>query len=113
MLALLLLLNAGPPLDEGLPPGALQRLGTLRLNLGSGASSLAFLPDGSSLLAGGFGLSATLVDARTGLKAQTFASPALRFDVARFALLHPKGDAILALGDTHVLWDIATGKERW
>ncbi|MGL4551913.1 MAG: WD40 repeat domain-containing protein, partial [Gemmataceae bacterium] len=99
-------------LDEPLPPGALLRLGTLRLNLGGSVRSVAFLPDGSRLVACGNSLlPAKMFDVRTGMPVRTFRTA--RPELGLFVLAHPRGDAVLTAGSSLTLWDLATGMERW
>ena len=77
--------RAAPPparLDasgDPLPPGALWRLGTLRLNAGGSVEFLAFTPDGKSLISSGPGSGLQVWDATTGRKR----------DVPALANVHP------------------------
>jgi RNA polymerase sigma factor (sigma-70 family) len=100
------------PLGDPLPPGALNRFGTLRLRQGSGASMVLFAPDGKSLAS--VGTTAAPVrfwDLSTGrlLREHGERRPGGQYGLA-FA---PDGKSF-AVGDIdgqiHV-WDVNTGKE--
>ncbi|MBY0230563.1 MAG: WD40 repeat domain-containing protein [Gemmataceae bacterium] len=105
---ILLLFCAAPPLDP-LPPGAVARLGEMRLNLGSGISSLAWTPDGSQLIACGSSAPPAFFDARTGDRRRTL--PTLGY--AASLSMPPSGDALLVAGEWLELSDLRTGKHRW
>lgn len=77
--------RAAPPparLDasgDPLPPGALWRLGSLRLNAGGSVEFLAFTPDGKNLISAGSGSALHIWDTATGR----------RRDVPALANVHP------------------------
>src|SRR5262245_113637 len=111
-------LHAHPRTDalgDPLPPGAVARLGTVRLRHHSGdhISDLAFSPDGKLLAScGGSGPSVRLWDAATGTLTRVLQAPyykrcstlAFSADGAVVAALAPDAGGRLNL------WDTATGK---
>ncbi|HTU21914.1 MAG TPA: sigma factor-like helix-turn-helix DNA-binding protein, partial [Gemmataceae bacterium] len=94
---------------DPLPPGALTRLGTIRLRHGGHAKSVAFTPDGKSLVSGGFDGWAFLWDVATGKRLRAFRGGSIN-SVA----IDPKGKTV-ALADFSdgkvILYELATGKE--
>jgi RNA polymerase sigma factor (sigma-70 family) len=97
------------PLGDPLPPGALARLGTVRLRHGDQVRNLGFLPDGKTLLSADWhGIH--LWDAATGRhllhfgdpRGQQFQSIAFTPDCRTVALSMSEGDI--------ELWDAPTGR---
>jgi len=101
---------------DPLPPGALARLGTIRLQPGGRIWQLAFSPDGKRLASwaeqtpGGASLS--IWDTRTGRELRHVAVPDA--DLWAFAwLADGRGVAVLRLGDdSFYVWDFADGNAR-
>jgi RNA polymerase sigma factor (sigma-70 family) len=117
--------QAGPARAEGptqartdrygdpLPPGALARLGTVRLRQGG---ALAFLPDGRSLIAGGFGNTrlVRLWQVPGGKELRRLGEPARGW--LRSIALSPDGTVLATAswgreGYLVRLWDVVTAKE--
>jgi WD40 repeat protein len=96
--------------DDALPPGAIARLGTLRLRGVRGC--LAFSPDGRLLAAstGTAGEQVTIWDAATGRQMSRLAVGAPTLEHLAFS---PDGKRLLCWGySPHArVWDIAAGKE--
>src|SRR5262249_18892412 len=92
------------------PPGALARLGTVRLRHVEGIYSLAFTRDGKGLITAGRGNPARLWDVATGRllrqlgdrRAQQTCAPALSSDGRTVAM------SAQSTGDLS-LWDVSTG----
>src|SRR5262249_19109265 len=57
---------------DPLPPGAIARLGTVRLRQGGQVECMAFAPDGKTLLTGGGAETAVLWDVKTGKEVRRF-----------------------------------------
>jgi RNA polymerase sigma factor (sigma-70 family) len=94
---------------DPLPPGALTRLGTIRLRHGGHVKSVAFTPDGKSVVSGGFDGWAVLWDVRTGKRLRQF-----RGGTIQSVAVDPEGKR-LALPNYNdgkiILYELATGKE--
>jgi RNA polymerase sigma factor (sigma-70 family) len=103
---------------DPLPPGALARMGTVRLRHGGPVSFVAFLPGGKELLSAGADGMARVWDLATGREVRRFgappgtqpAGPGALFGTS-VAAVSPDGKT-LALADGVVirLWEVATGK---
>lgn len=92
-----------------LPSGALTRLGSIRMRHGGHVMSVAFTPDGKTVVSGGFDSWAVLCDMRTGKRLRRFRGGAIQ-SVA----VDPEGKrlALANFGDGKVmLYELATGKE--
>jgi WD40 repeat protein len=110
---------------DPLPPGALARLGTLRMRHGAPISFVAFTPDRKALLTASPDNSIRLWDMKTGKELRRFGKqPVARPGPGGMAFgpgfgngggiaLSPDGKTLAALigGNTVQLWDVATGKE--
>jgi RNA polymerase sigma factor (sigma-70 family) len=96
---------------DPLPPGAVLRLGTVRLRHGSRVTGLAYSPDGRTLLSGSADRTLRLWDLATGKELRRFTNPD-QLQVESMAL-SPDG-RLAALGSQgHVrVWDVATGVQR-
>jgi RNA polymerase sigma factor (sigma-70 family) len=94
---------------DPLPPGALVRLGTVRLRHMTGMHSLAFTRDGKGLITAGQRDPARLWDTATGRMLRQFGDN--RDDQLLTAVLSPDGRTLagrVPAGDL-CLWDVATG----
>jgi RNA polymerase sigma factor (sigma-70 family) len=97
-------------LGDPLPPGAVARLGTVRLQQGCYVDSLQFSSDGKLLASAGMDNTARLWDVATGKEVRRFRHDALAWMVS--ALFTPDGKTLLtsgAGGEVYV-WDVATGR---
>jgi RNA polymerase sigma factor (sigma-70 family) len=95
---------------DPLPPGALRRLGTIRLRHGGHVMSVAFAPDGKTAVSGGFDGWAIQWDVQTGKRLRQFHQWSIR-SVA----IDPAGKtvALASESDNGVkIYELATGKER-
>ncbi len=106
MLALLLVISAGPPVGP-LPPGCIARFGSTLLRHGSAIDFLAYSPDGAVLASGGGG-ALCLWDARTGQLRRRLDGPDL-FEVAAAAFA-PDGRRVAAAGRGITILDAASGR---
>jgi WD40 repeat protein len=109
----------GPARDrygDPLPPGALARMGTVRLRHGGSILSLALSPDDRILATGSNDQTVRLWDVATGRKIRRLPGHegTGRWDSSPFVAFSPDGK-ILATGAANFgpfrLWDAATGKE--
>jgi WD40 repeat protein len=100
---------------DPLPPGAVARLGTVRLRQSGGVRSLSFSPDGKMLATAGGDESVFLWDPLTGkeLRALRPPTPEARYSLVAFS---PDGKYLVAAdrgrqsGPAIDLWDVATWK---
>src|SRR5437868_5821067 len=102
----------GPaPVDrygDPLPPGALARFGTTRLQHGKRVSALAYSPDGRTLASGADDGTVRLWESATGRERACCRGSEGTVHCLAFA---PDGQALAAGDDTALrLWDAATGK---
>jgi RNA polymerase sigma factor (sigma-70 family) len=81
---------------DPLPPGALRRLGTVRFRHGGGVYSIAFSPDGRTLVSTGGDGRARLWDAATGMQIRELLHRPQR--ELTFAVFSPDGKTIAAGG---------------
>jgi hypothetical protein len=99
---------------DPLPPGAIARLGTVRLRQGGQVDCLAFAPDGSTLLTAGESETAILWDVKTGKELRRFTgktNETLPLWVPSVAFT-PDGKTIFTGHfDGFRRWDLATGRQ--
>ena len=100
---------------DPLPPGALFRLGTVRLRASGWIYSVAVAPDGKTLAYGGYDkhggdLTIRLCEVATGRQIRALAGHQLAILSVCFA---PDGKTLASGGRDRTirLWDVATGKE--
>jgi RNA polymerase sigma factor (sigma-70 family) len=98
-----------------LPPGALARLGTIRLCQGETTGATAFSPDGKILAVGGSSVrdkgTIRLWDTSTGQETQRLVESAN--DPSRLAF-SPDGRSLASIsGGTLRLWEVSTGQPFW
>jgi WD40 repeat protein len=118
LLALLLVpprLHAQPvsvdAIGDPLPPGAVARLGTVRLTHPGGVAALAFAADGKTLATGGPDRSVRVWDVSTGREVRRF----LGHKEAITAVAFLRDGKTLVSGSKEggiFLWDLATGEKR-
>src|SRR5262249_6506460 len=101
-----------PPTDlygDPLPPNALARVGTMRLQHESGVQCSCFLPGNRTLATGGFDGSIRFWDTDTGKEMRVFRGH--RADIRCLAFTPDGKTMASASWDTTVrLWDVASGK---
>jgi WD40 repeat protein len=106
------MIGAEPPRTDRqgdpLPPGAIARIGSVRLRHTTGVYVFAFAPDGKTLAAGDDNC-IRLWDVTTGKEVRRFSTEGTVHNVT-FA---PDGKALFTEGNDNVFrwWDVATGKE--
>jgi RNA polymerase sigma factor (sigma-70 family) len=96
---------------DPLPPGAVARVGTIRLRPGDALSALAFSPDGKTLASGHWGHGIQVWETATGKELRRFGEFPASVNALTFA---PDGRRLAssAGADKAVrLWDAGTGKE--
>jgi WD40 repeat protein len=96
---------------DPLPPGAIQRLGTLRHRHPQWAQCLAFIPDGKTLVSGGWDHTIRFWDPASGKEVRR-----LEVDTRTVmgVAVSPDGKTLASAGGDGILrvWDLATGKTR-
>ncbi len=100
-------------LGDPLPPGAIERLGTLRFRHEGEASSLVFSPDGKLLAAKSGAGVVHLWDAGTGKELRRFPSDGFTLAIGNAIDFSPDGKVLAApaSGRQVALWEAATGKQ--
>lgn len=95
---------------DPLPPGAMARLGTVRMRHGGGVCCTAFSPDGRILASGGEDQAIRLWDVATGKPMRALMGHQHQVNSLAFA---PTGNTLASASrdGTVRLWDISTGKQ--
>ena len=98
------------PKDDVLPPGAIARLGEVRYRGVGRVFSIAFAPDGKTLLAGAWDGSIRLWDVATGKEIRRFTG---HRGWVRTVAFSPNGKTFASGGKDAIIrvWETATGKE--
>jgi len=98
------------PKDSALPPGAITRLGEVRYQGVGRVFSVAFAPDGKTLLAGAWDGSIRLWDVATGKELRQFSG---HRGWVWSVVFSPDGRTFASGGKDKIIriWDTATGKE--
>jgi WD40 repeat protein len=95
---------------DPLPPGAIARMGTVRLRHGARVDTIAYSPDGKLLASGSVNGELRLWDATTGKLVRAFVSPtggAVTYAIA----FSPDGELLASdCAGTIRLWQVSTGK---
>jgi WD40 repeat protein len=100
--------------DDPLPAEAIARMGSLRLRQGATVHSLAFTPNGATLIAHGWGDNGLCVwDAITGKEVRRFAQD--RDKPPASSCLSPDGKTVASVsgifGEGITLWDVPAGRQ--
>jgi len=118
LLTLLMFSSAARPADpaadalgDPLPPGALVRIGTLRLRHADQVFAVALAPDGKTLASGGDDRLIRLWETATGKELRTFAG---HTDGVNAVAFFSDGKTLVSAGEDGIarLWNVESGKER-
>jgi WD40 repeat protein len=96
---------------DPLPPGAMLRLGTVRLRQGDSAEGVAFSPDGKFLASCGWDAAIHFWDSATGRMLRQMQTD--EADGTLAVAFSPDGARLASVSDRGLvrLWDVATGKQ--
>ncbi len=102
--------SATDAVGDPLPPGALRRLGTVRLRHPTTLRSIAYSPDGKMLVSAGWDPMIHLWDSTSGKELRHIDGPEKGVDAIAIS---PDGKTLAGAGidGTVYVWDAATGKE--
>jgi len=102
--------SARDALGDPLPPGAISRLGTIRLQQGRSIGTVRFSPDGKTVAAASWNNDVRLWDRATGKELRRFTHDKSRW--LRFLAFTPDGRSLITAGgdeDVYV-WNLVDGK---